>query len=62
VLCGLEIARMDVAGSVHLSVLNSITSILIMKLPIVAVLFCVLPPLFVLGHNKSEVKYCVQSI
>jgi hypothetical protein len=41
-----EIARMDVTGSVHLSVLNSITSIPIMKLPIVAVLFCVLPHWF----------------
>ena len=63
----LKIARMDVTGSVHLSILNSVTSIPVMKLLIVAILFCLLHPpwfhmIFILGHSKSEVKYCIQNV
>jgi len=62
-----KIYRMDVTGSVHLSVLNSIISIPIMKLPIVAFPFCLLHPpwyhmIFLLEHNKSEVKYYIQNV
>jgi len=67
VLYELKIARMDVTGFVHLSVLNSITSIPIVKLPIVAVPFCLLHPpwyhmIFLIGHSKSEVKYYIQNV
>jgi hypothetical protein len=60
VLYELAIARMNVTSSVHLSVLNSISSIQIMKLPIVAVLFCLFHPpwlhlIFLLGHNKCKI-------
>jgi hypothetical protein len=51
----LKIARMHVTGSVHLSVLNSITSISVMKLLIVAVLFCVLhPPWFHVFPSRTQ--------
>jgi hypothetical protein len=44
VLYDLMITFMDVTGSVHLSVLNSVTSIVMWKLLIIAVVFCVLHP------------------